>query len=71
MRSCAALDPTVFESLTPTSVRGDGVALARTVGAELARGPETSCGSRCHGCLRRAEATACFRICISIAQSLA
>jgi succinate dehydrogenase/fumarate reductase flavoprotein subunit len=33
----AGLDPAAFESLTPPSVRGDGIALAREAGAELMR----------------------------------
>lgn len=33
----AWLDPAAFESLTPPSVRGDGIALAREAGAELVR----------------------------------
>ncbi|WP_144146797.1 FAD-dependent oxidoreductase [Paraburkholderia sp. BCC1884] len=35
----AALDPSAFESLTPQSVRGEGLALAREAGAILERHP--------------------------------
>lgn len=49
-----SLDPSAFESLTPQSVRGQGLALARKAGAKLSAIRAIFCGNLSRAFLPRA-----------------